>query len=59
MLWSPTLTQVHDVGEVLGSALGALGAGERFERFELGQLPLVARMHMGHRSMRPHLMLVH
>lgn len=35
------LAQVHDVGEVLGAALGVLGAGEGFERLELADADAV------------------
>ncbi|MCX5097308.1 hypothetical protein OOK36_53450 [Streptomyces sp. NBC_00365] len=47
------LAQVHDVGEVLGAALGVLRAGEVFERFELAdavpclQLTLEGLVHDG------------
>lgn len=49
------LAQVHDVGEVLGAALGVLGGGKAFKRFELAdadavlclQLALEALLHNG------------
>ncbi|MET8810207.1 hypothetical protein [Streptomyces sp. NPDC004546] len=42
---------MRDVGEVLGSALGVLGAGERFERFELADADAVPRLQLALESL--------